>query len=143
MCEHAKTDNVKVISDILLQQVENLSKTDRTYQTNLEIAGGSLEKIRFVRGANYLHQMSDIVQRQEKEIAVQQAKIDKSDSLLDENQMLKEKVQELQIEVTRLRQSEKYSESVQMVEMLRDKVRETDRHLRLTLDRLTEEHMKC
>ena len=27
--------------------------------------------------------------------------------------------------------------------MLRDKVRETDRHLRLTLDRLTEEHMKC
>ena len=70
MCEHAKTDNVKVISDILLQQVENLSKTDRTYQTNLEIAGGSLEKIRFVRGANYLHQMSDIVQRQEKEIAL-------------------------------------------------------------------------
>ena len=103
MCEHAKTDNVKVISDILLQQVENLSKTDRTYQTNLEIAGGSLEKIRFVRGANYLHQMSDIVQRQEKEIALQQTKIDKSDSLLDENQMLKEKVQELQIEVTRLR----------------------------------------
>ena len=103
MCEHAKTDNVKVISDILLQQVENLAKTDRNYQANLEIAGGSLEKIRFVRGANYLHQMSDIVQRQEKEIAGQQAKIDKSDSLLDENQMLKEKVQELQIEVTRLR----------------------------------------
>ena len=61
MCEHAMTDNVKVISDILLQQVENLSKTDRNYQYNLEVAGGSLEKIRFVRGANYLHNMSDIV----------------------------------------------------------------------------------
>lgn len=31
MCEHAKTDNVKVISDILLQQVENLAKTDKNY----------------------------------------------------------------------------------------------------------------
>ena len=63
MCEHAATGNVKVISDILLQQVENLSKTDKNYQQNLEIAGGSLEKIRFVRGANYLHQMSDIVMK--------------------------------------------------------------------------------
>ena len=54
MCEHAKTDNVKLISDILLLQVDNLSKTDKNYQNNLEIAGGSLEKIRFVRGANYL-----------------------------------------------------------------------------------------
>ena len=69
MCEHAATGNVKVISDILLQQVENLSKTDKNYQQNLEIAGGSLEKIRFVRGANYLHQMSDIVMKQEKEIS--------------------------------------------------------------------------
>lgn len=69
LCEHSKTGNVKIISDILLQQVENLSKTDRNYQSNLEIAGGSLEKIRFVRGANYLHNMSDIVQKQEKEIA--------------------------------------------------------------------------
>ncbi len=32
MCEHAGTGNVKVISDILLQQVENLSKTDKNYQ---------------------------------------------------------------------------------------------------------------
>ena len=63
MCEHAKTDNVKLISDILLLQVENLSKTDRNYQHNLEIAGGSLEKIRFVRGANYLHQMSSVVKQ--------------------------------------------------------------------------------
>ena len=55
MCEHAKTGNVKVISDILLQQVDNLSKTDKNCQFNLEIAGGSLEKIRFVRGSNYLH----------------------------------------------------------------------------------------
>ena len=71
MCEHAKTDNVKVISEILLQQVDNLSKTDRNYQMNLEIAGGSLEKVRFVRQANYLSNMSDIVQKQEKEIAIQ------------------------------------------------------------------------
>ena len=76
MCEHAKTNNVKMISDILLQQVENLSKTDKNYQHNLEIAGGSLEKVRFVRGANYMQQLSDIVQRQEKEISVQQSKIE-------------------------------------------------------------------
>ena len=31
MCEHAKTDNVKIISDILLLQVENLAKTDKNY----------------------------------------------------------------------------------------------------------------
>lgn len=31
LCEHSKTGNVKIISDILLQQVENLSKTDRNY----------------------------------------------------------------------------------------------------------------
>ena len=71
MCEHAKTDNVKVISDILLLQVENLAKTDKNYQHNLEIAGGSLEKIRFVRGANYLNQMSNMVKQQEKEISHQ------------------------------------------------------------------------
>jgi len=61
MCEHSKTSNVKIISDILLQQVDNLAKTDRNYQTNLEIAGFCLEKVRFVRGANYLHDMSEIV----------------------------------------------------------------------------------
>ena len=71
MCEHAKTDNVKIISDILLLQVDNLAKTDKNYQHNLEIAGGSLDKIRFVRGANYLHQMSSIVKTQEKEISSQ------------------------------------------------------------------------
>lgn len=70
MCEHARTTNVKMISDILLQQVDNLSKTDKNYQTNLEIAGFCLEKVRFVRGANYLHDMSEIVQKQEKELSV-------------------------------------------------------------------------
>ena len=70
MCEHSKTSNVKVISDILLQQVDNLAKTDRNYQTNLEISGFCLEKVRFVRGANYLNDMSEIVQKQEKELAL-------------------------------------------------------------------------
>ena len=52
---------MKVVSDILLQQVQNLSKTDRNYSTNLELVGGNLDKVKFVRGANYLNQMSAIV----------------------------------------------------------------------------------
>ena len=31
LCEHAKTTDVKLVSDILLSQVENLSKTDKNY----------------------------------------------------------------------------------------------------------------
>ena len=29
LCEHSKTTDVKIVSDILLSQVENLSKTDK------------------------------------------------------------------------------------------------------------------
>lgn len=57
--------------------------------------------------------------------------------------MLKEKVQELQIEISRLSQKEKFNQSVQIIENLREKMTQTDKHLRMTLDRLTEEHMKC
>ena len=92
LCEHSKTTDVKIVSDILLSQVENLSKTDKNYQGNLEIAGGSLEKIRFVRGASYLSNMSDIVQKQEKELANQGFRLDKLTDLEEENQMLKEKI---------------------------------------------------
>lgn len=92
LCEHSKTTDVKIVSDILLSQVENLSKTDKNYQSNLEIAGGSLEKIRFVRGASYLSNMSDIVQKQEKELTNQTYKLTKLNDLEDENQMLKEKI---------------------------------------------------
>ena len=76
LCEHSKTTDVKIVSDILLSQVENLSKTDKNYQSNLEIAGGSLEKIRFVRGASYLSNMSEIVQKQEKELANQSYRLE-------------------------------------------------------------------
>ena len=31
LCEHSKTTDVKIVSDILLSQVENLSKTDKNY----------------------------------------------------------------------------------------------------------------
>ena len=68
LCQHSRTNDVKTISEVLLAQVNNLQKTDREWRENLEIAGGSLEQIRFVRGANYLSNMSGIVQRQEKEI---------------------------------------------------------------------------
>ena len=57
--------------------------------------------------------------------------------------MLKEKVQELQIEVSRLRNSDKANASINLIEALQHKVAESDKHLRMTLDRLTDEHMKC
>ena len=68
LCQHSKSIDFKTISEILLAQVSNLQKTDRDWRDNLEITGGSLEQIRFVRGANYLSNMSGIVRKQEKEI---------------------------------------------------------------------------
>ena len=47
--------------------------------------------------------MSGIVQSQEKEISHQQASIERSVNLAEENQMLKERIQELQVENARLR----------------------------------------
>ena len=67
---------MKVVSDILLQQVQNLSKTDRNYSTNLELVGGNLDKVKFVRGANYLNQMSAIVKQQDNDIGRKQMKLD-------------------------------------------------------------------
>jgi len=46
-----------------------LKRTDLDWRANLDIAGGSLDKIKFVRGSNYLGQLSNIVQKQEREIA--------------------------------------------------------------------------
>lgn len=61
LCEHSTTSNVKVISEIVLNQVKNLRVTDKGWQENLEVAGGSLDKVQFVRNTNYLNKMSEIV----------------------------------------------------------------------------------
>ena len=87
LCEHAKTTDVKLVSDILLSQVENLSKTDKNYQSNLEICGGSLEKIRFVRGASYISNMSEIVQKQESELANQSYRLQSKYQLIKSNKL--------------------------------------------------------
>ena len=56
--------------------------------------------------------------------------------------MLKERIQELQVDNARLRQGEKANANLQLIQSLQVKIGQTDKHLRLTLDRLTEEHIK-
>lgn len=68
LCQHSRTTDFRTISSVLLAQVSNLQKTDKDWRDDLGLTGGSLEQVRFVRGANYLQNLSAIVQRQEKEI---------------------------------------------------------------------------
>ena len=56
--------------------------------------------------------------------------------------MLKERVQDLQIEIQKLKNSEKLNASIYLIQTLQEKMIESDKHLRMTLDRLTEEHMR-
>lgn len=65
-----------------------------------------------------------------------------SDALHEENEMLKERVQDLQIEIQKLKNSEKLNASIYLIQTLQEKMIESDKHLRMTLDRLTEEHMR-
>ena len=64
-------------------------------------------------------------------------------ALKDENQMLKERIQELQLDIQRVEGSERANQNALLVESLQQKLQEHDKHLRMTLERLTEEHMKC
>ena len=70
----------------------NLRLTDNEWEHNLEIAGGSLDKVAFVRNASYLQQMSEVVTGQEQEIVKLNKDISKQADLWEENQLLKETI---------------------------------------------------
>ena len=57
--------------------------------------------------------------------------------------MLKERVQELQLDVQQYSGSDNANKNALLIESLQQKLQDHDRHLRMTLDRLTDEHMKC
>ena len=57
--------------------------------------------------------------------------------------MLKERVLEMQVEIQKLKHAEEASSSIKLIMTLQDKVAESDKHLRMTLDRLTDQHQKC
>ena len=61
MCAHSQTTNVNTVYEIVSAQVQSLRATDTSWRAHLEIAGGNLDKVQFVRGANYFRQMSDII----------------------------------------------------------------------------------
>ena len=61
MCTHSKTTDVNTVYEIVSAQVQSLRATDTSWRAHLEIAGGNLDKVQFVRGANYFRQMSDII----------------------------------------------------------------------------------
>jgi len=86
--------------------------------------------------------MSDIVQKQEKELANQGFRLDKLTDLEEENQMLKEKIQEQRIEIMQIKNNKKVEDQTQLIQNLHTKLAESDKHLRMTLDRLSLEHQR-
>jgi hypothetical protein len=54
LCQHSGTTNVQLVSNILLDQVMNLRVTDSKSDQNLDIVGGSIDKVAFVRNAKYV-----------------------------------------------------------------------------------------
>ena len=99
LCQHSATTDVGKVYEIMSAQIQSLRATDTSWRAHLEIAGGNLDKVQFVRGANYVRQLGDIVKGQEKTIGKQHGEIDKQGDLENENQLLKEQVQDLQIQV--------------------------------------------
>ena len=92
MCEHSATSEVKTVYEIISAQIQSLRSTDTSWRAHLEIAGGNLDKVQFVRGANYFRQLSDIVKGQERSIDKLNGEVDKQNDLENENQLLKETV---------------------------------------------------
>lgn len=76
MCSHSQTTDVRKVFEIVSAQVQSLRATDTSWRAHLEIAGGNLDKVQFVRGANYFRQLSDIVRGQEGQIEKLQGKND-------------------------------------------------------------------
>ena len=74
--EHSTSTDVGTVSAILMQQVRNLKTTDEGWRQNLNIAMGNLDRVKFVRGVNYLTKMSTIVKEQETELQKQQKSLD-------------------------------------------------------------------
>ena len=75
----------------------SLRITDQSCRENLEIAGDNLDRVKFVRNQNYLSHLSDVVKTQEREIYSLNGSLGKQTNLSDENQMLKEELQNQRI----------------------------------------------
>jgi len=91
-CTHAFTDEHKAIAEVLLDQVHILRTTDLDHGGNLELVRANIDKIEFVRNKNYLEHMSDIVQKQDSEIAQLQYQLSIKSAVEQENSVLKETV---------------------------------------------------
>ena len=66
-----------MVSEIILAQVDNLKKTDEGWKQNLEVAGGGMDRVQFVRNTQYIAKLSETVQTQDREIMKLEAKLSK------------------------------------------------------------------